>query len=322
MRFHALLALLLLSLLLPLRAQAAVNCTATPSTMDFGTINTSPIPQTNVAPNNLSIHCTGVSAGTQIGICLGINAGTGTGSTGTTNPTRYMNSGANQVQYQIYSDAAYSNIWGSGEEEIFITPASNGNITQTVPMYGQILNPPAQTKPAGTYTSNVTVLNGSSTDFIPGFGCGWVDAIGRPVSGGTFLATVTLNNTCSITANNINFGTLTSLATLQNMSGSLGVTCNSAAPYTIAMNAGSTTGNTIAARKMSLNGAGAGVVKYQLYRDGYGTTLWGDGTAGSSTYVGSGTGSLQAIPVYAQMPAQATPAVGTYKDTVTATITY
>ena len=89
------------------------------------------------------------------------------------------------------------------------------------------------------------------------------------------------------------------------------------------MNAGSTTGNTIAARKMSLNGAGAGVVSYQLYRDSNTppTTLWGDGTTGA-VYTGSGTGSAQTIPVYGQVPSQVTPTAGTYKDTVTATITF
>jgi spore coat protein U-like protein len=89
------------------------------------------------------------------------------------------------------------------------------------------------------------------------------------------------------------------------------------------MSAGSTPGNTIAARKMNLGGAGAGVISYQLYRDTGPVNVWGDGTAGNVTYSGSGNGSAQTIPVYAQLPSQATPTTdGLYKDTVTVTISF
>jgi spore coat protein U-like protein len=102
----------------------------------------------------------------------------------------------------------------------------------------------------------------------------------------------------------------------------LSATCTNGAAYTIAMDAGSTPGNTIAARKMNLNGAGAGVVSYQLYRDIGPTNVWGNGTVGNVTYSGSGNGSAQTIPVYAQLPSQTTPTPGLYKDTVTVTITF
>jgi len=41
-----------------------------------------------------------------------------------------------------------------------------------------------------------------------------------------------------------------------------------------------------------------------------------------AAYPGTGTGTAQTIPVYGDVPGQTTPAAGTYRDTVTATITY
>lgn len=310
-RFHTLLTLLLLALLLPLRAEAALSCTVSAPTMDFGLITTSPIPQTSVAPN-LTINCTGGSSGLQR-LCTSIDAGSTTGSSVT---ARLMNNGASTLQFQIYTDSAHATPWDTSQLETDVTLNGAGAGTVVVPMYGLLPNPPAQSGPSGTYSTTL----GVSTKLKPGgSGCG--SGSGSVVGTGSFAVQVILGASCTISASTIDFGTLTSLTSTQNSSGSLGVNCSSSSPYTIAMSAGTIAGNTIAARKMGLNGAGAGVVSYQLYRDGYGTTLWGDGTTGS-TYVGTGAGSLQSIPVYAQMPIQTTPPVGIYKDTVTATITY
>ena len=310
MRACWLLALLLLASLLPMRAQAAVSCSASASILNFGSISTVPIPQTDVAPNNLSITCSG-AGGSGATVCVGINAGTGTGSTVA---NRIMNSGANTMQYEIYSDASRTVVWGNtlGTDEPFFNV---GNSTLTFPMYGRI---PSQTKPPGTYKSTLTVTISYKNGNIGSCSGGGFNT----ASGGTFTSQVIINASCSISASNINFGSVANLTSVHNLSGSLSATCTTAAPYSIAMNAGSTTGNTIAARKLSLNGAGAGVVSYQLYRDSGPVNVWGDGTGGSVTYSGSGSGSAQTIPFYVQVPSQATPSPGTYKDTVTTTITF
>lgn len=69
-------------------------------------------------------------------------------------------------------------------------------------------------------------------------------------------------------------------------------------------------------------GATGSTVSYQLYLDAGFATIWGDGTAGTTMVVGTGTGLVQAIPVYARVPSQTTPAPGPYTDTVTATIQF
>jgi spore coat protein U-like protein len=312
MRMHHWLLVFLVVALIPMRAHAAESCTYTPGTMDFGTL-TSPVPLTNNTPNP-TLSCTGGPASTTQSLCMAIGQGSAGGSL-----PRLMKSGANTLQYQIYFDAAHSIPWGdnvtNGSGQLIpITLNGAGSGTVAVPLYGQI---PAQTVNSGTYTSTGLAI---SIKIKPG---------GSPCSSnsGTVVTTTSLDTkviisaSCAISASNINFGTLTSLGVAQNVSGNLSVTCTNLAPYTIAMSAGSTAGNTIAARKMSLNGAGAGVVSYQLYRDGVATTLWGDGTTGA-VYSGTGSGSAQTVPVFAQEPAQTTPTTGVYKDTMTATISY
>jgi spore coat protein U-like protein len=311
--------LALLLLLATPAAHAALSCTISGSTMDFGTLTTVPFPQTDTTPN-LTINCTGGTAGATVRMCVGIDAGTGIGSA---SPSRFMGSGTNSIEYQIYSDAAHSQIWGNttfvgGMQEPMpsLVLGAGGNGSISYPMYGRVLNPPAQTKPVGTYTSTLQ-LSGK----MPSGGSPCSAGSGTAVTGGTFQARVAVVSSCTVVAADIDFGTRGNLIAAVNSNGSLDVTCTSGRPYTIALNAGSTAGNTIAARKMSLNGAGAGIVSYQLYRDSGPANVWGDGTTGVA-YSGTGTGTSQAIPVYARVPAQATPAPGTYLDTVRATVTY
>ena len=317
MRLPHLIFALLVAVMLPMCAHAATNvtsCTYPAGTMDFGTL-ASPVPQTDNTPNP-TLSCSGGAAnGTQV-LCVSISPGTG-GSIGT---TRLMTSGANTLQYNIYFDSSHATVWGDNgtigsAQQISMPLNGSGSGSISLPLYGRI---PAQTVSTGTYTSTLTAIVKPKPGGSP---CS--SNSGTAVLTSTFNTKVIISASCSISASNINFGTTGSLASAINGNGSLSATCTNTAPYTIAMNAGSTTGNTIAARKMSLNGAGAGVVSYQLYRDSNTppTTLWGDGTTGA-VYTGSGTGSAQTIPVYGQVLSQTTPAAGTYKDTVTATITF
>ena len=68
--------------------------------------------------------------------------------------------------------------------------------------------------------------------------------------------------------------------------------------------------------------SGANTLGYQLYLDSGRTTVFGDGTASSSTKSGTGSGSAQSISVYGRVPTLAGVVPGSYTDTVTVTITY
>jgi len=70
-------------------------------------------------------------------------------------------------------------------------------------------------------------------------------------------------------------------------------------------------------RKMKL---GSGLITYGLYRDAGFTGPWGD--TGGTVATGSGSGADQDLTVFGRVPAQATPAAGTYTDTIVVTVTY
>jgi spore coat protein U-like protein len=95
------------------------------------------------------------------------------------------------------------------------------------------------------------------------------------------------------------------------------IQCTNSTPYTIGLDKGTTTGASIGQRKLI---SGAAIVNYNLYSDSPGGTVWGD-TSGA--WVSStGNGADQTFTVYGRVPAQTTPAPGTYTDLVTVTVTY
>ena len=77
----------------------------------------------------------------------------------------------------------------------------------------------------------------------------------------------------------------------------------------------------VGARKMK---AGSATIGYQLYQDAGRSLVWGDTLTGAGANVKSDTGNgmAQAHTVFGRVPAQTTPAAGTYTDTVVVTIEY
>jgi spore coat protein U-like protein len=135
----------------------------------------------------------------------------------------------------------------------------------------------------------------------------------------TFTVTATVISDCTIaSASNINFGNVGVMANNTDTTGTINVTCTTGTPYNLELDAGSATGSTLANRLMA---NGSNTLKYQLYRDSAYTNVWGI-TIGTDTSVGTGTGNSTPFTVYARMPPQPTPVVGTYTSTVTATIAF
>jgi spore coat protein U-like protein len=135
----------------------------------------------------------------------------------------------------------------------------------------------------------------------------------------TFNVQMTLTATCIInSASNLNFGSQGVLTANVDQSSTIQVQCTNTTPYNIGLDAGGGSGATMAARKMTSGGT---TVTYSLYSDSGHATVWGN-TIGSDTVTGTGSGSAQSFTVYGRVPPQATPAPGTYNDTVTVTVTY
>ena len=135
----------------------------------------------------------------------------------------------------------------------------------------------------------------------------------------TFTVQVSITATCTInSASTLNFGTQGILATNVDQTSTVQVTCTNTTPYNIGLDAGTGSGATVATRKLT---SGGNTVNYTLYSDSGRTTVWGN-TVSTDTVAGTGNGSGQNYTVYGRIPAQTTPAPGTYNDTITVTVTY
>lgn len=135
-----------------------------------------------------------------------------------------------------------------------------------------------------------------------------------------FHVTATVLNNCAVSAGDLAFGSYSaSSASPATATSTIQVTCTTSLPYTVALDGGTSAGN-VAARTMS-DGA-AHTLGYGLYTSGAYATLWGDGTGGTSTMAGTGSGTAQSLTVYGRIPAAQFVAAGSYSDLVTVTVNY
>jgi len=129
--------------------QAVINaaCNVSATTLNFGAYN--PASATVLSgTSTINVYCTGGSPYT-----TALNVGSGGG----TFATRTLSSGGNTLNFNLYRDAAYSQVWGDGTASTYtVAGTGSGLLTaNTVTVYGEI--PISQDKPVGTYTSTITV---------------------------------------------------------------------------------------------------------------------------------------------------------------------
>lgn len=96
-----------------------------------------------LAAGSLSVRCTPLTP-YDIALNEGLN--------GADINARAMINGAVEVPYQLYQDAARSDVWGETVGVDTLPGTGNGNI-QVIPVYGQV---PSANFPAGTYSDVVT----------------------------------------------------------------------------------------------------------------------------------------------------------------------
>ena len=131
---------------------------------------------------------------------------------------------------------------------------------------------------------------------------------------------------CSVSSTGTAFGVFDTLSgSDKDVIGTISVTCTGnigdAVNYVIALSPG---GDSFASRTMQ---AGGPQLTYNLYSDGAHTSVWGDGTGGTSTVSDSyslpASSSTRQYTVYGRIPgAQSGAAAGSYADTLVITLTY
>lgn len=137
----------------------------------------------------------------------------------------------------------------------------------------------------------------------------------------TFGVSATVVSTCStVTATALAFGDYDPLSgSNKDSTNTIDVTCTMGTPFAIKLNGG--VNGTINARVMQED-TGSGLLSYGLYTNAARTTVWGDGSTGTSVS-GTGTGSAVQQTVYGRIAASQTGKnAGTYSDTITVTVDY
>ncbi|OUC12177.1 MAG: hypothetical protein B0A82_23930 [Alkalinema sp. CACIAM 70d] len=129
---------------------------------------------------------------------------------------------------------------------------------------------------------------------------------------------------CSIESTvGVNFGAYDVFNSAHNDStGSITYRCTEVAPGTITIDISQGNSGSFATRQMR---QGSDSLNYNFYLDPTRTTIWGDGSGGTSQYgpVAPAENVSTSIPVYGRIPAQQTSVpVGNYSDTVSITINF
>ena len=140
-----------------------------------------------------------------------------------------------------------------------------------------------------------------------------------------FLVTATVARSCLVTADPLNFGTVSGLpgAADTDQISTIRVTCTTPTAYTVALTPSNN--STSGAGAMTPTGGVPGntdTVPYRLYRNAGRTTAWGSVT-GTNTVADTGSGVAQALPLYGRvLGASANVRPDSYRDVVTVSVTY
>ena len=117
------------------------TCSISANALAFGNYSSA---QTD-GSTTLSVTCANSTTYT-----VALDAGTGTGATVT---TRKMTSGAQTLNYSLYTDSARSSVWGTTTGTNTVAGTGTGS-AQSLTVYGRI--PGSQTPQPGSYTDTIT----------------------------------------------------------------------------------------------------------------------------------------------------------------------
>ena len=228
---------------------------------------------------------------------------------------RQMTGAGDTLTFNHYTTAAHSTVWGN---------ATGGTATVS-----GSLAVPAGVNRSGSTILTVYGLIGGSQNVTPAALYSTAAPITVTVTGNFTGSTTTFNTNssvaakCNVSAANLSFGAVNPLITQTDAATTLTVNCTKNSPYTVGLNAGVTTGATIAQRKMA---NGADIMNYNLYTNAARTTIWGNSAVAPTWVSGNGAGLAiaQTLTVYGRVASgQTNLAVGNFQEnTVTVTVTY
>jgi len=306
-------------MLLSASPAASQTCTFGIDSLNFGNIDVT----TNTAfttSGTYSASCSGILL-SAVRTCPNVGPGTGGGNP-SGNP-RFLTSGAAQLQYNLFSDAGFSTVWGSRlwagaapPTDITVVLLGSGSTSRT--MFARI--PAGQQAVApGTYTSSFagfTAINYQA--YLLGLLPPDCATLTNPTGTAPFTVSATVVASCTVSATTLDFGSTGLLTANIDSTNTLSVTCSNTVPYSIHLDGGLSGAPDPTQRKMKM---GAEAVTYGLYQNPARSLPWGS-TQGVNTVSGTGSGFSQGYTVYGRVPPQPTPSPGTFLDTIVVTISY
>jgi spore coat protein U-like protein len=322
--FAAMLLLVLAGLAAPGRASAQGCYMSATGSFSFGVV--SPDAQTDTQ-NNIPYTCQSNGSPTYFRVCMFIAEGSPLAGI---NPRRMTNYNGAQMEYELYSDAARSQIIGpppagAGFPVVSLPVLVTGGYVQAtnnVPIYGRV--PAGQNLPATNAFQ--TQLGGSALYWSwsnSGYPANCMTAGSGGGNGNTTFYTsagATVSNACRITlASDLDFGSVGSLFSNSDQTATITVRCPSGTNWRLGIGNGTNANGTVRRMRSAANN----YITYELYRNAARSQRWGN-TLGSDTSNGTGAGETNPVSqtVYGRVPAQATAPTGAYSDSVTITLTY
>lgn len=125
---------------LPISATVIINCTISTAPVAFGNYDpvgaNGTVAQPLDATGSVIVACTKGASGLRIDLNNGLN-GAVAPAMGTTT-TRTMNNGANYLDYELFSNAARTTVWGSGAVNGLAIANAPSKAARTFTVYGRV----------------------------------------------------------------------------------------------------------------------------------------------------------------------------------------
>jgi spore coat protein U-like protein len=311
-------------------AHALTTCSATMTNLSFGPVD--PLGGLVDTTATINYQCTYSSGllGNLYGVYARVCMSIGNGMQGNGGSQRQMTSGSGDVMtFQIYRDAARSQVWGSVDTPG--TPPLQRDLQFTIlgvgttqsgsaTVYGRV--PSGQTALGiGAYTNSFsgvhTRLSFRYNEALLSLGTYPPDCGNANNGSFAFTASASVAPACTVSATTQDFGAVSGLLRVaQDATSTVSLRCTYRAPWQVGLGVGQNAAGNV--RRMTGSG---GLIDYELYRDLGRTQRWGT-TLNTDTVTGTGTGATQSLTVYGRVPAQTPRTAGTYTDTIVVTVTY
>ena len=131
------------------------------------------------------------------------------------------------------------------------------------------------------------------------------------------LVTARAEANCTISTTSVTFGTYDVFsATPRDANGTVQIDCTPREDVQVTLSLGSS--SVFNPRTLR---SGSNILNYNLFRNAGRTQIWGDGSAGTSTFSGNNIRNTT-LTVFGRVPAAQDAAVGNYADTIVATVIF